>query len=62
MKDERNPQGLFVDHMAPIFQHVRSRGKIALFWDDMLRTWSVDKLQGVQSSFSPECAVCAGTR
>ena len=32
--------------MKPVLEHVRRKGKVPLFWDDMMRNWPVVELQG----------------
>jgi len=39
--------GLYLQHMKPVWEHVRSLGKRPLMWDDMLRHFTTDQLKQV---------------
>lgn len=37
--------GLYLEHMTPIIEHVRGRGLRPILWDDMMRHWPMDSLR-----------------
>lgn len=37
--------GLYLEHMMPIIEHVLQRGVRPILWDDMMRKWSVPSLR-----------------
>lgn len=44
---------IFLEHMIPVLEHVRSRNLIPIMWDDMMREWTIGFLKGVYGSVFP---------
>ena len=51
MEDNRNKSMVFLEHMIPVLQHVRSKDVTPIMWDDMMRDWTIDFLKGLFASF-----------
>lgn len=41
---EIGKDGLYLEHMMPIIEHVAGRGVRPILWDDMMRKWSAESL------------------
>ncbi len=41
---EIGKDGLYLEHMMPIIEHVRARGPRPILWDDMMRKWPAESL------------------
>ena len=53
LEDTNNKSMIFLKHMIPVLEHVRSRNLIPIMWDDMMREWTIDFLKGVYGSVLP---------
>ena len=43
---------LFLDHMRPVLEHIKSKKVVPIIWDDMMRDWDVNVLKGNISNLS----------
>ncbi|XP_067042814.1 hexosaminidase D-like isoform X1 [Acropora muricata] len=53
LEDTNNKSMLFLKHMIPVLEHVRSRNLIPIMWDDMMREWTIDFLKVVGKLAQP---------
>ncbi|XP_058972266.2 hexosaminidase D isoform X2 [Pocillopora verrucosa] len=51
--DQRNKSMIFLEHMIPVLQHVRSKGITPIMWDDMMREWSIEFLKAIGKLAEP---------
>lgn len=47
--DQIGNDGLYLEHMMPILDHVIARGVRPILWDDMMRRWPMASLQALAS-------------
>ncbi|KAK2569123.1 Hexosaminidase D [Acropora cervicornis] len=53
LEDRNNKSMIFLKHMIPVLEHVRSRNLIPIMWDDMMREWTIDFLKVVGKLAEP---------